>query len=306
MERKTVDLHIHSGHSSDGTYSVHELFEKAAEYGMEAIIIADHDTWEAAGEAQKESKDLGIQTLPALELSCIDEGRMVHLLGYGIDISGGHTLAKLTAEIQKSRLDILLDIKENLEKEGFVVDMEQVEKLAYPQPPVITNFANAILTDPRNRDHPKLRPYQKGGTKSDQPYIHFIRDYLTAGSPCYVPEYTVDIYTGIRAVRDAKGVPVLAHPGEWFARADEGKLPLMLECGLQGIEVYTPYHNPEKTAYFRGLADKNGLLKTAGSDYHDEKKKPGHSMGMAEQADMKMFDALKELTERNRAGQEAT
>ena len=51
MKRKTVDLHMHSGYSSDGTFSVEELFRQAKENKMQAIVIADHDTYEAAGEA---------------------------------------------------------------------------------------------------------------------------------------------------------------------------------------------------------------------------------------------------------------
>ena len=35
MKRKTVDLHIHSEYSSDGTFSVEKLFEQAQEHGME-------------------------------------------------------------------------------------------------------------------------------------------------------------------------------------------------------------------------------------------------------------------------------
>ena len=92
MKRKTVDLHMHSGYSSDGTFSVQELFRQAKENKMQAIVIADHDTYEAAGEAEEEARRTGILTIPALELSCIDENRMVHILGYGIDTKGKHSL----------------------------------------------------------------------------------------------------------------------------------------------------------------------------------------------------------------------
>ena len=290
---------MHSGYSSDGTFGVHALFEQARQNQMQAVVIADHDTWEAWDEAERESELTGIMTLPALELSCVDESRMVHILGYGIDTKGGHMLSETVEWIQQSRIGILPQIRRNLEEEGFYVDMEKVKALADPHPAVITNFANAILLDPRNRDNPKLLPYRPGGSKSDVPFIRFIKDYLTAGSKCYVPEYIVDIYAGIRMIREAKGVPVLAHPGEWFARKDEKKMERMLECGLQGIEVYTPYHSPEKAAYFENLAADYGLFRTAGSDYHDENKKPGHRMGMIETADMDMFYGLERLIERN-------
>ena len=72
MKRKRVDLHVHSGYSSDGTFGVHELFAQAKELHMEGLVIADHDTWEAWEEAEQESELTGIRTIPALELSCVE------------------------------------------------------------------------------------------------------------------------------------------------------------------------------------------------------------------------------------------
>ena len=151
---------MHSGYSSDGTFGVHALFEQARQNQMQAVVIADHDTWEAWDEAERESELTGIRTLPALELYCVDESRMVHILGYGIDTKGGHMLSETVEWIQQSRIGILPQIRRNLEEEGFYVDMEKVKALADPHPAVITNFANAILLDPRNRDNPKLLPYR--------------------------------------------------------------------------------------------------------------------------------------------------
>ena len=57
---------MHSGYSSDGTFGVHALFEQARQNQMQAVVIADHDTWEAWDEAERESELTGIRTLPAL------------------------------------------------------------------------------------------------------------------------------------------------------------------------------------------------------------------------------------------------
>lgn len=297
MLKNMVDLHMHSKYSSDGTFSVQEIFKQANENGMSAIVIADHDTLEGVEEAIEESLKTGILTVPAIELSCIDENRMVHILGYGVDLDETTKLGEIIKKIQQSRIDILPKIKENLENIGFFVDLDRVKKLAFPHPPVITNFANEILTDPRNKNNDKLSDYREGNSKSDNPYIQFIRDYLVAGKECYVPEYIVDIYTGIQAIKEANGVPVLAHPGEWFSVSDEWKLPKMKDAGLMGIEVFTPYHTTEKELYFKQLADKYKLFKTAGSDYHDIEKKPGHMMGEVNNADMQMFFQLKQMIE---------
>ena len=107
----------------------------------------------------------------------------------------------------------------------------------------------------------------------------------------------MDIYSGIQMISEAGGIPVLAHPGEWFTTEDEWKIGRMLECGLRGVEAYTPYHSEEQTLYFEDLAKQHHLFATAGSDYHDLKKKPGHEMGKIEAADMEMFQTLTQMIE---------
>jgi len=288
----TVDLHIHSEFSSDGFFSVEEIFEMGKNQGMKAMIIADHDTLLAVPKALELSAQTGIKTLPALELSTIDENRMVHILGYGVSLDSNSELCRLIDEIRQSRFDILPKIKKNLEDFGFIVNLDRVLELAAPSAPVITNFANAVVDDERNRNHPDMWKYLSGGPKSKNPYISFIKDYLVAGTKGYVAEYIVDIYEGITAIAKSGGVPVIAHPGEWFGPKDEEKLPKMVECGLMGMEVYTPYHTPEKEIYFKRLTAEKNLIATGGSDFHSEKRKPGHLLGGISHADMDMFESL--------------
>lgn len=305
MEReegvKSVDLHVHSHYSSDGFHSPAELFTMAADYGLKALVIADHDTLGAADEALELSKQTGIATMPALELSTISNNRMVHILGYGERNREDSSLAKFLSKILDSREEILPKIKMNLEKFGFCVDAQRVRQLAYPGPPVITNFAVAILEDKRNRELPQLRPYLTG-EKADRPAINFIKDYLVAGAVAYVPEYRVDILDGVKALAQSGAVPVIAHPGEWFTQDDEKMLPRLLDCGLAGMEVYTPYHNDAKEKYFKSLAEQWGLLQTGGSDYHSIRKKPGHEMGVISSADMKMYRELENAVSARQGG----
>ncbi|MFQ9345590.1 MAG: hypothetical protein ACLR2O_08695 [Coprococcus sp.] len=54
----------------------------------------------------------------------------------------------------------------------------------------------------------------------------------------------------------------MAHPGEWFTTEDEWKIDRMLECGLRGVEVHTPYHSEEQTLYFEDLAKQHHLFAT--------------------------------------------
>ena len=155
---------------------------------------------------------------------------------------------------------------------------------------LIVNFANAILMDPRNAGNPKLEIYRPGGANLDKPYIRFIRDYLVAGQKCYVPEYIVEGFIpGIQMISEAGGIPVLAHPGEWFTTEDERKIGRMLECGLRGVEVYTPYHSEEQTLYFEDLAKQHHHLLRRARTIMISRRNRDMKWGKIEAGGMEMF-----------------
>ena len=82
---KYVDLHLHS-HYSDGLRPPGELVRMAAEKGVRAIALTDHDSVDGIDEALAAGKRLGVEVIPAVELSVAFRGyRDVHLLGYLID-----------------------------------------------------------------------------------------------------------------------------------------------------------------------------------------------------------------------------
>src|SRR5262249_14216331 len=60
--------------------------------------------------------------------------------------------------------------------------------------------------------------------------------YLSWGKPAYVPRTGLDPVGAIRAIRDAGGLPVLAHFSEAPSRI--GVLTELVEAGLGGLEVY--------------------------------------------------------------------
>lgn len=72
-------------------------------------------------------------------------------------------------------------------------------------------------------------------------------------------------------VRDAGGLPILAHPGISISR-DLGILEGICAEGIAGVEVYSSYHDKETVGFYRAQAEKRGLLKTLGSDFHGKTK----------------------------------
>lgn len=80
--------------------------------------------------------------------------------------------------------------------------------------------------------------------------------------------------TVIESIHQAGGLAVLAHP-ERYHRSAEQLIPLAAELGIDGVETYYCYSNPQvwrpspgKTQTVLTLAEKYGLFSTCGTDTH--------------------------------------
>lgn len=78
----------------------------------------------------------------------------------------------------------------------------------------------------------------------------------------------------IKAIHDAGGIAVLAHPACCFVFSLERLVKKLIKLGLDGIEVYYPYSRHRKIVKFHTskavekIADKYELIKTGGTDEH--------------------------------------
>jgi len=83
-----------------------------------------------------------------------------------------------------------------------------------------------------------------------------------------------DIKKLIKAIHNAGGIAVLAHPACCWALDLESFVKKLIDIGLDGLEVYYPYERHRKIIKFhskekiREIADKFNLLKTGGTDCH--------------------------------------
>ena len=89
--------------------------------------------------------------------------------------------------------------------------------------------------------------------------------------------YHLFLRPGADLIKEAGGVSVLAHPNQLWMEDDELEETLrnMIECGLDGIEVYYPYPRFRSVVKFHSakkvlkIANKYPqLIKTGGSDFH--------------------------------------
>ena len=82
----TIDLHMHSIFSIDGTYQPEELYAMCKKQGIRYMAIADHNSVRGSRKLLDVKKEDDPAVVPAIELDCTCEGKDFHLLGYGIDV----------------------------------------------------------------------------------------------------------------------------------------------------------------------------------------------------------------------------
>ncbi|QLQ15900.1 MAG: PHP domain-containing protein [Micropruina sp.] len=248
-----IDTHVHSN-VSDGTDTPTRLVRKAAEQGVDVIGLTDHDTFDGLREAKLAATEAGIEALPGIEISCQADGQSVHLLGYGCDPHFEPLLDEL-ARVRVGRTGRLPDMLAKLASLGMPLTEDDVLHQVGGSPSV-------------GRPHVADALVAKGYVADRQEAFDKL---LYDGGPAYSHRYSMDIRLGIELVRQANGVPVLAHP--WGRGREHVLTPpvlteLTLEYRLEGVEVDHPDHDEATRAELRPLADRLGLLAFGSSDHH--------------------------------------
>ena len=254
--RSEIDLHTHT-HYSDGRSSPAELLEQAAVRGLRVLAITDHDNARAAREVAPLAQRLGIELIPAVELTCSWDASGappydsdIDLLGYYLDIH-----SPIFLETERAGLtDMQARIAQRcglLSRAGCAVTLADVlaQNPRYAGYMPLVDALVALGCAPTFRDGLRLLDAQ--------------RDAFT------VCALTID--RAIAAIRAAGGVAVLAHPClvRWRGgRLDAKALGLLVEMGMQGLEIYHHRMDAAARAHFLGLARMYDLLTTGGSDEH--------------------------------------
>lgn len=257
MIKYEADLHCHTT-ASDGLLSPTELVQLAAKLGLKGIGITDHDTIHGWKEAQEAGANYQIRILKGIELNTDWQGTEVHILGYEVDSSSDYLADKLKV-LRNARERRMVKILERFKDLGIIISVEDVQQFAQGESIGRPHIAQALI--------------QRG-------YVGNIREafdrYIGQGAPAYVSRYKLTPEEGIRIIREAHGVAVLAHPGVHHVEAG---IPAWVKAGLQGIEVLHSQHSPDDEMRYLKIAQESGLLTTGGSDFHGEACKPGVNLG---------------------------
>ena len=248
---KRIDPHTHSAYS-DGTDTPAQLLAAAARAGLDAIALTDHDTTDGWDEACAAVPATGVSLIRGAEISCSASGISAHLLAYLFDPANPGLLDvfRRTRQDRETRARRIVD---NLSAD-YPISWEDVLDFAPEGGPVgRPHIADALV---------------RAGCFPDRAaaFIHA----LHPSGPYYVHHWAPDPVEAVRCVREAGGVPVLAHPR---ARKRQRLLPEaviadMAAAGLFGIERDHRDHGPEDRADVERMAREMGLAMFGSSDYH--------------------------------------
>jgi predicted metal-dependent phosphoesterase TrpH len=257
-----VDLHLHTT-AHDGRWTPRGLVKHAATHGIRCVAITDHDTVAAVPAARAAGDEHGVLVVPGVEVTSLWRGAICHILLYGRGVETPATpLARLLGGIQDRLGQQARAWVEELESRGQLLPSLDAVRRGRDLLPVYV--MGAVIRDGHAPDFAtclRLMGTMEGGVEPAAP----LREVVAAA-------------------HDAGAVALVAHPGRnehGFTTLTHAALEEMLgEVPLDGIEVDHPNHTPGLRAYYQELADKRGLLVSAGSDSHG----PAHARAPASHA----------------------
>lgn len=263
-----IDLHVHSN-CSDGTLTPEELVLRGIKKDLVAFALTDHDTVDGVGRAIQKADELEnhIQVIPGVELSCqyevsSEKNVEIHILGYQLDYHN-KTLVTTLRSVAEERDNRNRKMCENLHNAGYPITYEELTD----------TFGDMIIT----RAHFAKLLLKNGGVPSMDAAF---RTCLSVDSPYFVNREYLTPEGAVKLIKNAGGIPVLAHP--LLYKLSVSEIRKMLEAlksyGICGIEaLYSRNHGTDE-AFVRKLANEYQLFITGGSDFHGDNK-PDIEMG---------------------------
>jgi predicted metal-dependent phosphoesterase TrpH len=214
------------------------------------MSLTDHDTLDGWKSFRKLCRDSSIRPISGVELSSV-YSRVVHILGYRMERF--EPVEEVLEWVRERRNDRNERIVSRLRELGADVTMEDVRREAGG--PVV------------GRPH-IARALAAKGIVPDLPAA--FSEYLARGAPAYVQREGLSPEGCVRVIREAGGLPVLAHPsltglegGDFDDFLDE-----MKGYGLWGLECISSHCSSVKAYNYLAAAEKHALFPTAGSDFH--------------------------------------
>lgn len=240
-----IELQSHST-VSDGQLAPAEVVAQAWEAGVSTLALTDHDAVAGVPEAAEAAAGLGIELVPAIEMSCVHEyAEDLHVCGYWVDVE---KIAPACERAQQERINRAEEIIQRLRNWGFEVKLEDAIKEA----------GDALSIG---------RPHIARAAGATGDLGPFFEEYLVPGAKAFVPRRWPTAEQAIALIHEAGGVAVIAHP-YWDIDDPNEVEDLIRSLKPDGVETFYPPHTREQTEHLLSLCDELDLIPTASSDYH--------------------------------------
>ncbi|MFI5027706.1 MAG: PHP domain-containing protein [Solirubrobacterales bacterium] len=252
----SIELQCHST-VSDGQLGPAEVVERAAAAGVTTLALTDHDAIAGVTAAAAAARRLGIEFVPAIEMSCVHAyAEDLHICGYWIDLG---RIAGACERAQHERVTRAGEIVERLRAEGFDIHLEDAVREA----------GDALSIG---------RPHIARAAGASGDLGPFFEEYLVPGAKAFVPRRWPTAEQAIELIHEAGGAAVIAHP--YWDIYEPGEVDdLIRSLGPDGIETFYPTHSEEQTAHLLELCNELELIPTASSDYHGPTHKTFSAFG---------------------------
>jgi predicted metal-dependent phosphoesterase TrpH len=268
-----IDLHIHSK-SSDGAFTVEEIFKEAKLRNIELMSITDHDSINCQEAAIDLAEKAGIRYVSGVELnvtfshSKYHQGKPVSLdfLGYQFD-ANNKTLVDKLREMAEYREKRAARILRNLNVE---FEKERLEQLTKRDFEAIQSSVDGTLGRPHIADYLA----KKGVVRTRQEAFN---RYLVR---CNVPKFPFHLEDASKLVRGAGGKIVLAHPNDpqgtslvKLTKSLADQTAIIEESMLNyidGVECWHSRNDIQTINHYIKFAKEHGLVMTGGSDCHQK------------------------------------
>lgn len=244
-----ADLHLHTN-ASDGTWTPEALIENVIRAGIDVFAVTDHDSVENVILTADLATDTDLKFIRGVEVNTTENGHIFHILGYNIDPEN------------KSLNEILIKNRSVMEER----DRRCINILHGMDYPVALDEFLAYENN-RERGGWKALNYavDKGLCQNHKEYFRLFGEKRSGLGieGCAKPE------RAILAIKEAGGIPVLAHPGSGlYGDNPRETVSLAIEIGVEGVECFHPENGDDATEYCLDLCRKKGLYITGGSDCH--------------------------------------
>jgi predicted metal-dependent phosphoesterase TrpH len=252
MKMNPIDLHFHST-ASDGALAPAAVIARAAERGARVVALTDHDCTAGLAAARASAEEHGITLVNGVEVSVSWGKHTLHIVGLDLDPAAPELAAGLQ-RIRDGRVQRAHDMAAGLAKVGIADAFEgAMQHCDNPEMIGRTHFARFLV--------------QSGVVKDVRTVF---RKYLTPGKPGYVPHEWAALADTVGWIRAAGGIAVIAQPGryELGRTLTERLIEDFTNAGGEAIEVVSGSHSLDEVHKFALLAERHGLLASAGSDFH--------------------------------------